>query len=75
MLLITTGLWAQAGAEGHGKKATAKPADGEEQTLLDIENKSTELIGLAVRRSPGELLKEFLHSRRGASSSKRWTHT
>jgi Domain of unknown function (DUF4440) len=50
MLLMTTVLWAQAGAEGQSKKGAAvadkkmaaKPAGGVEQTLLDIENKWVE---------------------------------
>jgi ketosteroid isomerase-like protein len=48
MLLITTGLWAQAAQETHGKKTDAgkktatKSGGGVEQTLTDLENKWVE---------------------------------
>ena len=40
MLLMVTAVWAQAGAQGQGKKATA--AGTEQQALIDIENKWVE---------------------------------
>jgi ketosteroid isomerase-like protein len=64
MLLITTGVWAQAAAEGHGKKAAAAggekkmaaKAGGVEAALFDIENKWTE----AGKKQDPKVLEPYL---------------
>jgi ketosteroid isomerase-like protein len=62
VLLMTTGLWAQAGAEGKkaaatgAKKTAAKSGGSVEQTLIDIENKWVE----AGKKNDPSILEPYL---------------